>query len=83
MSMAPPQRLPSVDRLDERSKAHADKLDALEVRCAKMELKLDAILATLDEARGGWRMLILIAGIAGTAGAVLTKASAWMPTLFR
>ncbi len=82
MSMAP-QRMPSVDRLDERSKAHADKLDALEVRCAKIELKLDAIIATLDEARGGWRMLVLIAGIAGTTGAVLTKASAWLPTLFR
>jgi hypothetical protein len=81
--MAPPQQLPSVDRLDERSKAHADKLDALEIRCAKMELKLDAIITTLNEARGGWRMLILIAGIAGTAGAVLTKASAWLPTLFR
>ena len=83
MSMAPSQRMPSVDRLDERSKAHADKLDALEVRCAKMELKLDTIIATLDEARGGWRMLILIAGIAGTAGALIAKASAWLPAVFR
>ena len=83
MSMAPPQRLPSVDRLDERSKAQADKLDVLEERCAKIELKLDTIITTLNEARGGWRMLIVIAGVAGTAGAVLTKASAWLPTLFR
>lgn len=83
MSMAPPQRMPSVARLDERSKAHADKLDALQVRCVKIEIKLDAILTTLNEARGGWRMLIVIAGIAGTAGAVITKASAWLPTLFR
>ena len=81
--MAPPSQTPSVDRLDERSKAHADKLDALEVRCAKMELKLDAIITTLNEARGGWRMLIIVAGIAGTAGAILTKASAWLPALFR
>ena len=81
--MAPPQQAPSVDRLDERSKAHAEKLDALEDRCAKMEVKLDAIIATLNEARGGWRMLIVIAAIAGTAGAVLAKASAWLPTLFR
>ena len=83
MFMAPPQRMPSVDRLDERSKAHADKLDALEERCAKMEIKLDAIITTLNEARGGWRMLLVIAAIAGTAGAVLAKASAWLPTLFR
>lgn len=81
--MAPPQQTPSVDRLDERSKAHADKLDALEARCAKMEIKLDSIIKTLNEARGGWRMLIIIAAIAGTSGAVLTKASAWLPTLFR
>jgi predicted secreted protein len=81
--MAPSQRMPSVDRLDERSKAQADKLDALEQRCAKIELKLDTIITTLNEARGGWRMLIVIAGVAGTAGAVLTKASAWLPTLFR
>lgn len=81
--MPPPSQTPSVDRLDERSRAHADKLDALEERCAKMELKLDAIIATLNEARGGWRMLIVIAAIAGTAGALLTKASAWLPTLFR
>lgn len=81
--MAPPARTPSVDRLDERSKAHADKLDALEQRCAKMEIKLDAIIKTLNEARGGWRMLILIAGIAGTAGAILTKAGTWLPTMFR
>jgi hypothetical protein len=81
--MAPPAQTPSVDRLDERSMAHADKLDALEQRCAKMEIKLDAIIETLNEARGGWRMLILIAGIAGTVGAILTKASSWLPTMFR
>lgn len=83
MPMAPPAQTPSVDRLDERSKAHADKLDALEARCAKMEIKLDAIIETLNEARGGWRMLILIAGIAGTAGALIAKASAWLPAVFR
>lgn len=81
--MAPPAQSPSVDRLDERSKAHADKLDALEQRCAKMEIKLDSIIKTLNEARGGWRMLVLIAAIAGTAGAAFTKAGAWLPTMFR
>ena len=48
-----------------------------------MEIKLDAIIKTLNEARGGWRMLILIAGIAGTAGALIAKASTWLPALFR
>ncbi len=81
--MAPPAQSPSVDRLDERSKAHADKLDALEQRCAKMEIKLDAIIKTLNEARGGWRMLVLIATIAGTAGAAFAKAGTWLPTMFR
>lgn len=81
--MPPPADSPSVDRLDERSKAHADKLDALEQRCAKMEAKLDSIIKTLNEARGGWRMLLLIAGIAGAAGAAMAKAGSWLPALLR
>lgn len=76
--MAPPANPPSVDRLDERSKAHADKLDALERRCAKIEVKLDSIIETLSEARGGWRMVMLIAGVAGSVGAALAWAGSWL-----
>lgn len=68
---------PSYDRLDERSKSHADKLEALERRCETMESKLDSIIKTLSEARGGWRALMIIGGAAGTIGALLARFPPW------
>lgn len=39
------------------------------------ELKKDVkkILSTLSEARGGWKTLMLVAGVAGATGAFMTK----------
>jgi hypothetical protein len=34
--------------------------------------KLDAVLAQLAEARGGWRTLMLIGGAAGSIGSAIT-----------
>ena len=38
---------------------------------------LDEIHKTLSEAKGGWRMLLLIGGAAGTFGAALTQFIHW------
>jgi len=76
--MTPPSH-PSIDRLDERSKAHADKLDMLDERLKKVEGKLDSIISTLSEAKGGWRMLMIVGGMAGVVGAFLTKIASWLP----
>lgn len=38
-----------------------------------LNVKVAAIDKTLSEARGGWRMLLLIGGIAGTVGGLLAK----------
>ncbi len=35
--------------------------------------KVDAIDKTLSEARGGWRMLLAVGGVAGTVSALLSK----------
>lgn len=37
-----------------------------------MAMRMDLMNATLTEARGGWRMLLLIGGAAATAGSVLS-----------
>ena len=74
----PAQNLPpSYERLDERSKSHADKLERLERRAETMEAKLDDIIKTLNEARGGWRAIMIIGGVAATIGAMLAKFPPW------
>lgn len=39
---------------------------------------LNEIQQTLSEAKGGWRMLLLIGGAAGTIGAALTQIAHWV-----
>ena len=53
-------------RLEERHEGLAEDM---------VELKRDvkSILATLSEARGGWKTLVLVAGAAGAAGAFVAK----------
>lgn len=34
--------------------------------------KVDTISATLSEAKGGWRFLLAVSGVAGTIGSALT-----------
>jgi FtsZ-binding cell division protein ZapB len=41
----------------------------------RIDEKLDRVLARLDEAKGGWRMLMLLGGGAGSVGAAL---GAWL-----
>lgn len=38
-----------------------------------IKASLQAIQSTLAEAKGGWRMLMLIGGASGTVGAALTQ----------
>jgi hypothetical protein len=52
---------------------HGGRLFALEARTERIEMKLDAVAETLAQARGGWKTLMLVAGIAGAAGAIVSK----------
>lgn len=54
------------------------ELAALKERLDKMEPKLDKILETLAQARGGWKTLMLVAGIAGTMGALAAKVAGFI-----
>ena len=39
----------------------------------EMQVDIKQILATLSEASGGWKMLMLVGGAGGTVGALLSK----------
>ena len=51
---------------------HSAKIDTLQREMLTIQIDLKQILLTLSEARGGWRALMLVAGIAGAIGSVLT-----------
>lgn len=67
--------------------------DSLEVSVGKMEVQVErlekdmaelkgdvkAIRATLDQASGGWRMLLLVGGLSATIGSVVTKVISLWP----
>ena len=42
-----------------------------------MQATLTAIDKTLSEAKGGWRMLMLLSGVSGTVGAGLVQLVHW------
>lgn len=57
-------------------KAAVARLDT--INAAQSE-KLDRVLAQLAEARGGWRVLMLIGGAAGAIGSGLTWVLSHLP----
>jgi prefoldin subunit 5 len=50
-----------------------DDMDKLVSDMEEIKKSLATINSTLSEARGGWRMLLLIGGASGTAGAALAQ----------
>ena len=52
----------------------------LEGRMKVVEGKLDGISATLNQAKGGWRIMMLFAGVSGLIGGLATKA---LGTMFK
>lgn len=49
------------------------KAEMLEEQVAEMRSDLRAVRDMLAEARGGWKLMLAVAGFAGTAGAILSK----------
>ncbi len=47
------------------------ELDSLKLKQAQMDEKLDLVLDKLNEAKGGWRLLMALGGAGATFGAVL------------
>ena len=52
---------------------HGARLGSLEDRFDRMEAKVDEILKVMHEGKGGYKTLILMAGIAGSLGALVGK----------
>ena len=50
-----------------------EDMDKLTSDANDIKATLQAIQTTLAEAKGGWRMLMLIGGASGTVGAALTQ----------
>jgi hypothetical protein len=42
-----------------------------------MQATLTAISATLSEAKGGWKVLMMVSGVAGTVGAGIVQLVHW------
>ena len=49
------------------------RMSSVERDLSIMKTDLRCILKTLNEARGGWKTLLLAAGVAGTIGALASK----------
>ena len=49
------------------------KVDALESKTSIIETDVKSLLALANQSKGGWRTIILIAGVAGSVGALLAK----------
>lgn len=61
---------------------HEAEIGALQSDMKELKRDVKAILATLSEAKGGWKTLMLVAGVAGAVGALLGKfamAIGWLP----
>lgn len=57
---------------------HDARLQAIERDLQSMQLDLREIRDTLKEAKGGWRALMLVGGVAGGLGATIAKMFPWL-----
>ncbi len=60
-----------IGRIQGTQKAHGDDI-------AELRADVKKLLRAMNEARGGWRTLMLVTGLAGAVGAMTSKA---MPAL--
>ena len=52
---------------------HDAEISALKSDMAEVRKDVKEILQTLSEAKGGWKTLLLVAGVAGSVGAFVGK----------
>ena len=74
----------SIEHALGRHEAHIDAMKSTQAEQAEdiraIKNDIHAIREMLAEAKGGWRTLMWVAGVAGAAGAILAKV---IPALFR
>ncbi len=54
------------------------RVQALEDDMKEFGQDVKAIRSILDQAKGGWRMMITVAGLSGAVGAMAVKALPWI-----
>lgn len=74
---------PMIASVDRDLGNHDARLSAIEKDLQSMQLDLREIRDTLKEAKGGWRALMLVGGLAGGIGASLTKLLPWLAGAMR
>lgn len=67
-----------IGRHDAQIEALQEQVKQLHRDMQKMNDTLIQINTTLSEARGGWRTLMMVGGVAATAGALGAKIITWM-----
>ncbi len=68
-------------RHDAQIEALQEQVKQLHADMQRMNDTLTQISATLSEAKGGWKTLMLVGGIAATVGALFSKLVAWFHQL--
>ena len=63
---------------NERIAVLETEVEAMKRDMADMKSDLRIIRDTLLQARGGWKTLMLVAGISSTVGAFIAKLSPWL-----
>lgn len=53
---------------------HDRRMEALENRSARIEEKVDQLLSAIDQAKGGWRILVAVYAFATALTAAIFKA---------
>ena len=64
------------------NQAHPDRRRRL--GCGRGVAFEGGLLAAVNQARGGWKTILIVAGVSGAAGALLSKVGAlvaWMPRI--
>lgn len=61
------------DQLQRDVGRHDAEIEALKADMAEVKADVKQVLSTLSEAKGGWKTLMLVAGAAGSVGALIGK----------
>ena len=61
------------EELHQQVGRHGAEIEALQSDMPELKVDVKTTLATLNQAKGGWKTLMLVAGIAGAMGAFAAK----------
>lgn len=66
--------------LEERTAVAETQIANLEADVGEIKADVKAILAEINKTKGGWKVIVMVAGVAGSAGALIGKLLPfWIP----